>query len=229
MRVVHGRSAWVPRVPNFEANDRLKFTAEERQAIQAAERAFGYRPQSGNVVRPRPRRGLAFAIASALAYFLLSTFVAAFLHSFPSPKSPRESGAPMAETIQREAQSQAIPNDMVVRFADKDSKSDASPDIVPPETSPRSESFYEQEHPRQLPRTSTALSHFVDERGRVIFVNENTTDFIKKPVLSRHTDESTRDQGNIRRSPYDPASALGQITPVGPSSGLPRQVIGEEK
>src|SRR5258707_15393424 len=100
MRAVPGRSARLPRVPNFEANDRLKFTPDEQRAIQAAESAFGYRAQSRSVIRPRPGRGLAFAIAFALAYFLLSPFIVAVLHSFPSPESPRESGAAMAVTIQ---------------------------------------------------------------------------------------------------------------------------------
>jgi hypothetical protein len=95
------------RVPNFEANDRLKFTPEEQQAIQAAERVFKNRPQSHIVVRSKPRRGLAYAIAFALAYLLLSAFLVAVFHSFPSPESPRES-APLAEAIHREPQSQAF-------------------------------------------------------------------------------------------------------------------------
>ena len=129
MRAVHGKCARVPRVPNFEANDRLKFTPEERQAIQAAERAFGYRAQSGSVIRPRPRGGLAFAIAFALAYFLFLTLVMAFLHSFPSPDSPRESGVPIAETIQREPRSQEIPDSGTVIFQNE-ATIDQSPEVV---------------------------------------------------------------------------------------------------
>jgi hypothetical protein len=127
MRTAHGRPARVPRVPNFEANDRLKFTAEEQEAIQAAERAFGYRPQSNMVVRPRPNRGLAFAIVTALAYFLFSSLVAAFFHSFLPPESPRES--PMVEAIQREPQSQEISDSGTFKF-ENEATIDQSPEVT---------------------------------------------------------------------------------------------------
>src|SRR5260370_40825324 len=108
MHAVPGRSARVHRIPNFEANDLLKFTRAEQVAIQAAERAFGYQPQPGMVVRPRPSSGLGFTLAAiVLAYFVLSAFVVAVRHSFLSPRSPHETGAPITAAIQREPQSQA--------------------------------------------------------------------------------------------------------------------------
>jgi hypothetical protein len=137
MRAVHGRSARVPRIPTFEADDRLKFTPEEQRAIQTAERASGYRVQQGSVIRPRPRRGLAFAIALALAYFLLSEFVVAVLHSFLSPESPHGNGAPVAETIQREPRSQQIPDSGALEFQNQASVSQL-PETMPPPTSEHS-------------------------------------------------------------------------------------------
>src|SRR6266853_4577354 len=129
MRTVHGRPARVPRVPNFEANDRLKFTPEEQQAIQAAERTFGRPPQAGIVAQPGPRRGLAFAIALALAYFLLSPFIVAILRSFLPPESPRASGA-MVETIQPEPQSQEISDSGTFKFENQ-AGIDQSPEVIP--------------------------------------------------------------------------------------------------
>jgi len=116
MRTVHGRSARVLRAPTFEANDRLKFTAEEQRVIQTAERAFGYRPHPSVAVRRRSGPGLALAIAFGLAYLLFSTFVVVVLHSFLSPDSPRENQAPMAEVIQREPPAQAIPSGSIFTF-----------------------------------------------------------------------------------------------------------------
>jgi hypothetical protein len=167
MRAVNGSSARVPRVPKFEANDRLKFTPEEQQAIQAADRGFGYRSQSDMVDEPRPSHGLAIAIALALAYFLFLTLTAAVLHSFSPQESPRESEAPMAETIQSEIQPQTIPD-------------------------------------------SSAL----------IFLNQVGTNNQPAEAMSQRTSDPDS---------HNPASALGQITPADPSTGLSMKVIGEEQ
>jgi hypothetical protein len=117
---MHGRFASVPRVPNFKANNRLKFTAEEQQAILAAERGFGCQPQSNIVARSNPQPGLALAIALALAYFLFLTLVGAVVHSFVPPESRRQGEAPTAELIQRGARSQTIPNGAIVVFPNQE-------------------------------------------------------------------------------------------------------------
>ena len=79
MAAFQGRYAQVPRVPTFEANDRLKFTASEQQAIRAAELAFGRRPQALPAVQHSSRhRGLGGLIAHGLALLLIRTLVAAF-------------------------------------------------------------------------------------------------------------------------------------------------------
>lgn len=128
MRAVNGSSVHVPKVPKFEANDRLKFTADQQRAIQAAERGFGSRPDLA--VRPPSSPGLGLALACALAYLLFLTLVVAALRP---PESPREREAPMAEAIQRQAIAQTISSTLI--FPSEEGSINQLPQVETPITS----------------------------------------------------------------------------------------------
>ncbi len=160
------------RVPSFQGNDRLKFTAEEQQAIRDAERASGYQSRPRNVAGPRarPRHRLALAIILTLGFLFLPGLIVSVLNSIRSQESVAEREMQVNDAVQ--PQSRTILNNSTVEFQNE-SASEASRDIASPETIPLAGPFHEQGQPNQPPRPSGTISGLpVDEGGRIIFVNE---------------------------------------------------------
>src|ERR1700682_5718354 len=123
------------RIPSVQGNDRLKFTAEEQQAIRVAERAVGYRSQPRIVVGTpaHPPRRLALAIILALGFSFLPVLIVSVLNSTGSRDPATERKMQVNEGVQPQKQSQTIPNNTTVGFQNHESVSEVSPGIVPPE------------------------------------------------------------------------------------------------
>src|SRR6266436_4342375 len=106
------------RVPSFQGNNRLKFTAEEQRAIRDAERISGNRSRTHAVVGPpaRPRHRLALAIIITLGFLFLPGLIVSVLNSIRSPEPASERGMPVNERVQPQTQSQSISNDDTATF-----------------------------------------------------------------------------------------------------------------
>ena len=168
-----------PRVPSFHGNDRLKFTAEEQQAIHAAEKEYGYRPQHHIAARPpgrpRHRHGLAFTILAIVVFWILRALALSVLEAVHLEEEARESEAHVTEEVQPQTQSRAVPNSNTVIFQNQRGSAEVPRGPVPSEPIPQREYLgHEQVQPRQpLPPGSQAtLSHVVDRDGRISFVND---------------------------------------------------------
>jgi hypothetical protein len=117
------------RVPNFEGNERLKFTVEEQYAIKTAEQAIGYRSKPRALGDP-PRRpsGLGRVIALAVAFLILRAVLVASLGGIRVQAPANGTVTQPAEQLQPETQSRSVPNGKYVAFSEQeiDEKEDIS-------------------------------------------------------------------------------------------------------
>jgi cytoskeletal protein RodZ len=174
------------RVPSFHGNDRLKFTAEEQQAIRAAEWAYGYRPQHHVARRPQPHIGVrppgrprrrhrsALVIIAIVVFWILRALAISIVQAVHSEEEARKNEAQVIEEVQPQSQSRAVSNSNTVISQNRRDSAEVPRDQAPSEPIPQRQYLgNEQGQPNQLPRPSGVLSPLpVDEGGRVIFMNE---------------------------------------------------------